>query len=85
MDGVVQIMPRVLGVWETEGAEYDEKIHKCTVDIVPTVDFRSVLYAISVRVFGAKDSTARIASITLRAVLLASPYLMVVTRSVQGI
>ena len=33
MDGVVQITPRVSGVWETEGAEYDEKIHKRTVDI----------------------------------------------------
>ncbi|MGP1437502.1 MAG: DUF4469 domain-containing protein [Treponema sp.] len=64
MDGVVQITPRVSGVWETEGAEYDEKIHKRTVDIVPTADLRSVLDAISVKVLGAKDSTARITSVT---------------------
>ena len=64
MDGVVQITPRVSGVWETEGAEYDEKIHKRTVDIVPTADLRSVLDAISVKVLGAKEATARITSIT---------------------
>ena len=64
MDGVVQISPRVSGVWETEGAEYDEKIHKRTVDIVPTADLRSVLDAISVKVLGAKETTARITSIT---------------------
>ncbi len=64
MDGVVQITPRVSGVWETEGAEYDEKIHKRTVDIVPTADLRSVLDAISVKVLGAKEETARITSIT---------------------
>lgn len=64
MDGVVQITPRVSGVWETEGAEYDEKIHKRTVDIVPTADLRDVLEAISVKVLGAKEATARITSIT---------------------
>ena len=64
MDGVVQITPRVSGVWETEGAEYDEKIHKRTVDIVPTADLRDVLDAISVKVLGAKVATARITSIT---------------------
>ena len=64
MDGVVQITPRVSGVWETEGAEYDEKIHKRTVDIVPTADLRDILDAISVKVLGAKEATARITSIT---------------------
>ena len=64
MDGVVQITPRVSGVWETEGAEYDEKIHKRTVDIVPTADLRDALDAISVKVLGAKEATARITSIT---------------------
>ena len=64
MDGVVQITPRVSGVWETEGAEYDEKIHKRTVDIVPTADLRDVLDAISVKMLGAKEATARITSIT---------------------
>ena len=64
MDGVVQITPRVSGVWETEGAEYDEKIHKRTVDIVPTADLRDVLDAISVKVLGTKEATARITSIT---------------------
>ena len=49
MNGIVQITPRVSDVWETKGAEYDEKIHKQTVDIVPTADLRDVLDAISMK------------------------------------
>ena len=55
---------RLFHVWETEGAEYDEKIHKRTVDIVPTADLRDVLDAISVKVLGAKEASARITGIT---------------------
>ena len=64
MDGVVQISPRVSGVWETENAPYDEKIHKHTVDLVPTADLRTVLDAIGVKVLGAKETSARITEIT---------------------
>ncbi|WP_428771008.1 DNA-binding domain-containing protein [Treponema sp. HNW] len=32
MDGLVQISPRVSGVWATENAPYDEKVHKRTVE-----------------------------------------------------
>lgn len=64
MDGLVQISPRVSGVWETENAAYDEKIHKRTVDLIPTADLRSALDAISVKVIGAKDSSARITAVT---------------------
>ena len=64
MDGVVQITPRVSGVWETEGAEYDEKVHKRTVDLIPTADLRTALDAIGVKVLGAKETSARITAIT---------------------
>ena len=64
MDGLVQISPRVSGVWETENSSYDEKIHKRTVDLIPTADLRTTLDAIGVKVLGAKEETARITEIT---------------------
>ena len=64
MDGLVQISPRVSGVWETENAAYDEKVHRRTVDLIPTADLRTALDAIGVKVLGAKDSTARITAVT---------------------
>ena len=64
MDGLVQISPRVSGVWETENSAYDEKVHKRTVDLVPTADLRTALDAIGVKVLGVKESSARITEIT---------------------
>ena len=64
MDGIVQISPRVSGVWETENTAYDEKVHKRTVDMVPTADLRTALDAIGVKVLGAKEETARITAVT---------------------
>ena len=64
MDGVSQISPRVSGVWETENSSYDEKIHKRTVDMVATADLRNALDEITVKVLGAKESSARITEIT---------------------
>lgn len=49
---------------ETENSAYDEKVHKRTVDLVPTADLRTALEAVSVKVPGAKESSARIASVT---------------------
>ena len=64
MDGLVQISPRVSGVWETENSPYDEKIHKRTVDLIPTADLRTALDAIGVKVMGTKEESARITEIT---------------------
>ena len=64
MDGVSQISPRVSGVWETENSQYDEKIHKRNVDMIPTAELRNALDAITVKVLGAKETTAKIASVT---------------------
>ena len=49
---------------ETENSAYDEKVHKRTVDLVPAADLRTALEAVSVKVLGAKESSARIASVT---------------------
>ena len=64
MDGLVQISPRVSGVWETENSAYDDKVHKRTVDLIPTADLRTALDVIGVKVLGAKETTARITEIT---------------------
>ena len=64
MDGVSQISPRVSGVWETENAPYDEKIHRRTVDMVATADLRNALDEITVKVLGAKETTAKITAVT---------------------
>ena len=64
MDGLVQISPRVSGVWETENSPYDEKIHKRTVDLIPTADLRTALDEIGVKVLGAKEGSSRITEIT---------------------
>ena len=63
-DGLVQITPRVSGVWENEAASFDPAVHKRTVDLVPTADLRSTLDGISVKVMGATSASARITAIT---------------------
>ena len=64
MDGVSQISPRVSGVWETENSQYDEKIHKRNVDMIPTSELRNALDSITVKVLGAKGTTAKISAVT---------------------
>lgn len=54
----------VSGVWETENSAYDEKVHKRTVDLIPTADLRTALEAIGVKVLGAKEESARITEVT---------------------
>ena len=61
---VSQISPRVSGVRETENSPYDEKIHKRNVDMIPTSELRNVLDAITVKVLGAKETTAKISAVT---------------------
>ncbi|MFC2330810.1 MAG: DUF4469 domain-containing protein [Treponema sp.] len=64
MDGVSQISPRVAGVWETENAQFDEKIHNRTADMIPTMELRNIFDKITVKVLGAKEDSAKIASVT---------------------
>ena len=64
IDGIVQIAPRVTGVWKTENSPYNAAVHKRTVDLIPTHDFKAVLDDITVKVLGLKDDSFRITSVT---------------------
>lgn len=64
MDGLVQISPRVAGVWANAGSPFDPAAHKRTVDLVPTAAFRDALEGVGVRVLGTKASGAEITLIT---------------------
>ncbi len=63
-DSLVQISPRVTGVWATSKAPFDPAVHKRTVDLVLTQDFRGALEEIGVRVLGTKQSSGEISLIT---------------------
>ena len=64
MDGLVQVSPRVAGVWANAGSPFDPAAHKRTVDLVPTAAFRDALEGVGVRVLGTKASGAEITLIT---------------------
>ena len=49
---------------ETENSPYDEKIHKRNVDMIPTAELRNALDSITVKVLGAKETTAKISAVT---------------------
>ena len=63
-DSLVQISPRVTGVWATSKAAFDPAAHRRTVDLTTTTAFRGELEAVKVRVLGTKSSGAEIALIT---------------------
>lgn len=63
-DSLVQISPRVSGVWATSKSPFDPAVHKRTVDLVLTQDFRSALDEVGVRVLGTKQGGAEISFIT---------------------
>ena len=62
-DGIVQISPRITGIWETESSPFDPSIHRRTLDMVMTGDMRATLDNVSVKVLGKKESSAKIASV----------------------
>ena len=64
IDGIVQIAPRVTGVWKTENALYNAVVHKRTVDLIPTHNLKDLLDDITVKVLGVKDDSFRITSVT---------------------
>ena len=64
MDGLVQVSPRVAGVWANAGSPFDPAAHKRTADLVPTAAFRDALEGVGVRVLGTKASGAEITLIT---------------------
>ena len=63
-DSLVQISPRVSGVWASAKAPFDPAVHKRTVDLVLTQEFRSALDEVGVRVLGTQQGGAEISLIT---------------------
>lgn len=62
-DGIVQISPRITGIWETESSPFDPAIHRRTLDMVMTNDIRATLDNVSVKVLGKKEASSKIASV----------------------
>ena len=63
-DGIVQMSPRVSGVWESAKDTFDATRHKKTLDLVLTSAFKSALEKVQVLVLGEKNAVASIARIT---------------------
>jgi len=63
-DSLVQISPRVSGVWASAKSPFDPAVHKRTVDLTLTQEFRSALDEVGVRVLGTKQGGAEISLIT---------------------
>ncbi len=63
-DSLVQISPRVSGVWATSKSPFDPAVHKRTADLTLTQEFRSALEAVGVRVLGTKTNGAEISLVT---------------------
>ena len=77
IDGIVQIAPRVTGVWKTENALYNAVVHKRTVDLIPTHNLKDLLDDITVKVLGVKDDSFRITSVTDTATGLSDGTIMI--------
>ena len=63
-DGLIQLSPRVTGVWETEDAPFDPQVHRRTLDMTMTADLRATLEEIGVNNLGKKEATSKISSVT---------------------
>ena len=63
-DSLIQISPRVTGVWATSKSAFDPAIHKRTADVMLTQEFRGALEAVGVRVLGTKQGGAEISLVT---------------------
>ena len=63
-DDIVQMSPRVTGVFADENSPFDPAIHKRTADVVLTQEFRGALEAVGVRVLGTKQGGAEISLVT---------------------
>ena len=63
-DGIVQMSPRVSGVWESAKDTFDATKHKKTLDVVITSAFKAALEKVQVVVLGEKNAVANIARIT---------------------
>ncbi len=64
-DDIVQMSPRVTGVFADQNSLFDPTIHKCTIDMSAGSALRANLGSVKVKITGSKDAGgAKIASIT---------------------
>lgn len=63
-DSLVQISPRVTGVWATAKSPFEPAVHKRTVDLTITASFRDALENVGVRILGTKQNGAEITLVT---------------------
>ena len=64
LTGVCQISPRVSGTWLGANAKFDPKVHKVTLDLLPSAEMRAALKEVGVEVLGVKDDGAFIGLVT---------------------
>lgn len=61
----VQMQPRISGVFESDSAQFDPSIHKCTMDMSVGTALRGELANVGVKILGSKDSGgAKISKVT---------------------
>ena len=64
-DDIVQMSPRVTGVFVDENSPFDPAIHKCVVDMSAGTALRAALAAVKVKITGSKDAGgAKIGAVT---------------------
>ena len=63
-DGLIQLSPRVSGVWENETSPFDPQVHRRTLDMTMTASLRGALEEVGVNIVGKKDATSKISSVT---------------------
>ena len=55
-DDIVQMRPRVTGVFADEGSPFDPAVHKCVIDMSAGSTLRANLGAVKVKITGKKDA-----------------------------
>ena len=63
-DHCIRIAPRISGAWIGANAKFDPATHKPSVDLIPSVEFRTALGEVHVEVLGVKESGAHIGMVT---------------------
>ncbi len=64
-DDIVQMSPRVTGVFADENSPFDPSIHKCVIDMSAGSALRAELGSVKVKITGSKDSGgAKITAVT---------------------
>ncbi|MDR2563300.1 MAG: DUF4469 domain-containing protein [Prevotellaceae bacterium] len=63
-DRCLHIAPHLLGIWKDTDTKLNPKIHKITIDVRPTVEFRSILKKVRIDLLGIKGHGSQIDLVT---------------------